>query len=139
MAALLPIFAVSAYELSQDPALINGELDDAPQRAFGVLLVMLPVIYVVLALMAHGLGALFIRFGLRTMRSFLLGSVLLGVLLSVPFALGRPDVGVEDRLISFLVLGVAFSIIAIPGAACWFLIARRSQQPDAAAGGESAV
>ena len=135
LATLLPIIAVSAFELSQGPAFIGGEPDDASQRAVGVLLAMVPVIYVVLALIAHGLGTLFIRFGLRTMRSFLLGSVLLAVLLSVPFELGWSDLAVADRLISFLVVWVALSIIAMAGAACWFLIARGSWQSHAAAGG----
>ena len=45
-AALLPPLLLAAYELNASVVLINGEADDAPQRALGLLLVGLPVFYV---------------------------------------------------------------------------------------------
>jgi hypothetical protein len=124
VAALLPVLAISAYELTQPVAIINGEADDAPQRAVGVLLVALPVIYVVLAMVAYGAGAIFLRLGIRTMGKFLLASASLAAVLSVPFSIRSADFGTQDQVISVFVFGSLFALSAIPGAACWLLLAK---------------
>ncbi|MDP3085596.1 MAG: hypothetical protein Q8N44_18150 [Rubrivivax sp.] len=124
MAALLPVLALSAYELFQPVAIINGEADDAPQRAIGVPLVALPIIYVVLALFAYGAGAVMLRIGIHTMGKFLLASASLAALLSVPFSFRSAEFGTPDQLISVLVFGSLFAVSAVPAAACWLLLAK---------------
>ena len=124
LAALLPVLAISAYELTQPVIIIHGEADDAPQRAIGVLLVALPVIYVVLALFAYGAGAVLLRIGIHTMGKFLLASASLTALLSVPLSIRVVELGTEDQIISVLVFAALFAVSAIPAAACWLLLAK---------------
>ena len=104
VAALLPILAMSAYELTQPVAIINGEADDAPQRALGVFLVALPIVYVVLAVAAYGAGILFLRLGFRTMGKFIWASVVLAMLLSLPFSIRSANFGTQDQIISIFIL-----------------------------------
>jgi hypothetical protein len=124
LAALAPVLALSAYELTQPVVVINGEADDAPQRAIGLLLVALPVIYVVMAALAYGGGALLLRLGVRSMGKFLLASASIAALLSVPLSIRSAEFGTQDQLISTAVFAALFAVSAIPGAACWLFLAR---------------
>lgn len=53
VAALLPLLVLAVYEINAPVVVINGEADDSPQKALGLMLVCLPVIYVVLALVVN--------------------------------------------------------------------------------------
>ena len=138
---MLPLFALSAYELNAPVLIINGEADDAPQRALGVLLVSLPVIYMVLALVAFIVCLAFIRFGLISLRRFVLGASGLAVLLAVPFGVigsNSAQHGLHDRAFALAAFCGLFLLMALPGAVCWWYVAKchltfRSSGPPAAA------
>jgi hypothetical protein len=127
VAALLPLLVLAAYELSVPVLIINGEADDAPQRALGLLLVGLPVIYVVLALVAFALGLAFIRFGLVSLRSFVLGASAVAVLLAVPFGVAGSNPtqhGLQDLAFAFAAFCGLFLFMAVPGAVCWWYVGK---------------
>lgn len=140
IAALLPVLALAAYELNAPVVIINGEADDAPQRALGLLLVGLPVIYVVLALVAFVAGWAFIRIGLVSLRRFILGASVLAVLLAIPFGLvgsNPSQYGLQDLALAITVFCGIFLLMAVPGAVCWWYVAKchltfRSSGPPSA-------
>ena len=126
-AALLPLLLLAAYELNAPVVLINGEADDAPQRALGLLLVGLPVLYVVLALVAFVVGWAFIRIGLVSLGKFVLGASALAVLLAVPFGLvgsNPAQYGLQDLALALAAFGGVFLLMAVPGAVCWWYVAK---------------
>jgi hypothetical protein len=140
VAALMPLLALAAYELNSPVVIINGEADDAPQRALGLLLIGLPVIYVVLALVAFIVGWAFIRIGLVSLRRFILGASALAVLLAIPFGLvgsNPSQYGLQDLALALTAFCGIFLLMAVPGAVCWWYVAKchltfRSSGPPSA-------
>lgn len=126
-AALLPLLALAVYELNSPVVIVNGEADDAPQRALALLMVGLPIIYVVLAMLALVAGRMFIRFGLVSLRRFVLGASTLSVLLALPIGLigsNPAQHGLQDLALALAAFCGLFLLMAVPGAVCWWYVAR---------------
>jgi hypothetical protein len=127
LCALVPLLLLAGWEASLPVQVIDGEPDDAPVRSFGLLLTTLPFIYVVMSITAFGLGCALLRVGLFTLKSFLIASIagaiamalIVGLLSSAPHVFG-----VKDTLIAVAAFSVLFFLMFLPGAACWWYIAR---------------
>jgi len=143
VAALLPLLALAVYEINAPVVVIDGEAYDSPQKALGLMLVGLLVIYVVLALIALIVGLAFIRIGLFSLRRFVLGASALAVLLAIPFGAAfsfSAQRGLQDLAIALATFCGLFLLMALPGAVCWWYVANchlaeRSTEPPSSSPG----
>ena len=132
--ALLPILAMSVFELTATPSGVVDltQPDDAGFRGAGLALAAAPSLYIAAVPISYVVGTLLVSLGLRRLSRFLAGTVavalilglLAGVLLSAP---SRFDL--SDVVISVAMSVLLFLITVLPAALCWWFFAVRPHNP----------
>jgi hypothetical protein len=127
MVALLPLASVAVHQLDAPTLLIgSGPAGETPLRAVGLVLMLFPVFYVLLALAAHAMAWGFLRLGLGSLRRFVLGAGVLAML-AAPLLAGIAHLagwpGAQRVLPAWGALTLLCLLSALPSAACWWLLA----------------
>ncbi|ABM97343.1 hypothetical protein [Methylibium petroleiphilum] len=118
------------YEAAQEPAIIEGTFDDAPIRAFGLMLVGFPIIYVTLAVLSAVCGLSLLALGMRSLRRSLLAASMFAVAISAgggTFLADPGSFGTRDAALTVLAVVAIDLMCALPGAVTWWFVAHRGR------------
>jgi hypothetical protein len=124
---LLPVAALFVWQINQPVLIFQGEADDAPQRAVGAFVVALPIIYIVLSVVAYGIGSTLFRLRQTSLKRFTLTASSIGVAIGVVigFAASSPGrYGWQDSLISVAAFTALLLASTAPAAVCWWYVAK---------------
>jgi hypothetical protein len=132
VASLVPLLLLAASELVGPVRDSTNELGDASQRAAGAFLVILPLAYVVLVALSFVVGRALVESGVRSLGRFVLASLAVAVGLSVllGFMVSPAHLGSQDLVFSLAAFAGLFAAMAVPGSACWWLLARVPPNPS---------
>jgi hypothetical protein len=115
------------WEASRLTQAIEDDRNDAPLRAFGVLIILLPVIFPVLSIAYYATGCTLRRIGLSSFRKFVGASVVLVLILGVVIGIVLGEsrrFGIQDLLFSIAAFTLLFSLLVVPGAVLWWFLTK---------------
>lgn len=123
---MLPLLLIALSEIYGVPAgvVVFDEVDDAGSRGAALALLAVPFLYLVAVPICYCCGALLVRLRLLRLPSFLAGAA--GLALFFAICMGAvARLGSQDFLISVGVSVPLLLVMAMPAAACWWLLAGR--------------
>jgi hypothetical protein len=126
MVALAPVATVAVRQLDAPTLIAASPGGETPLRAIGLVLMLFPIFYMLLALGAHLMARSFLRSGLDTRRRFVAGAGVLA-LVTAPLATAAAYLagwpGAQAVLPAWGALTALFVVSALPSSACWWWIA----------------
>jgi hypothetical protein len=121
------LILVGLWEANHLTQTIEGEQNDVPVRAFGVLIILLPGIYPVLSIASYAVGSAFRRLGLTSFRKFVGASVVLALILGIilGIVLGESRrFGIQDSLFSMAAFTLFLALLVVPSASLWWFLTK---------------
>jgi len=117
-------------ELFAQPAILaTVEPDDAAMRGSGLVLLVLPFLYLIAVAAAFVSGVLLLRSQCKSLRAFILAALGVAVLVGICMAILAAPPGRSTALETLFVFALTFVFAAIsfvPAAGCWWLLGARS-------------
>lgn len=134
-AALLPALLMALSEIFAAPSSVVAlsEPDDAGYRGAGLVIAVMPFLYIVAVPICYAVGALLHSLGLVRFLNFLAGAVCVALLLGLGVGglLSAPGrFGASDLAISIAVTTLLSLVTVLPAASCWWFFAVRPHNPS---------
>jgi len=130
--ALLPLLLITLFQIfGASPGVdASGEPDDAGYRSAGLVLAVMPFVYIGAVLVCYAVGVLLVALRLRRLSSFLGGAAGVGVALgagaSLLFAV-LSGLSLWDCAVSAAGIMVLSLLAVLPAASCWWFLVVRPQ------------